>query len=238
MRFHFYGRRGIWWRVFGWLTTPRAAALLLGLLGVFIGYGGYLYHHCECQPWPNLVVGWEQEFEAFYPNLATTLVGMAIAVFTIDWLNERRADKQLKEQLIREMGHPADNGVALRAVRELRARGWLQDGSVRWADLFDANLQEADLEGADLEGANLGKADLEEANLKAANLKAANLKAANLKEVDLSKANLQAANLEGASINGANLRETNLRGVSPYWFNLLTVADLQGAIMPDGSLHE
>jgi len=34
-----------------------------------------------------------------------------------------------------------DNGIALRAVRELRAHGWLEDESLRGADIIGANLQ-------------------------------------------------------------------------------------------------
>jgi hypothetical protein len=110
-------------RFFGWITVPRAVALLLGWLGLMIGSGGYLYRYCACQDWPNLVAGREQLFLDFYANVATTLVGITIVVLTIDLLNERRAEQQLKAQLIREMGS-TDNGIALRAVRELRAHRW------------------------------------------------------------------------------------------------------------------
>ena len=79
----------LWRRFFGWLTVPRAVALLLGLLGVLIGVGGYLYRYCACQEWPSLVAGWEQLFLDFYANVATTLVGITVAVLTIDLLNER-----------------------------------------------------------------------------------------------------------------------------------------------------
>ena len=95
-----------WRRFLGWWTAPRIVALLLGVLGGAIGYGGYLYYYCDWQYCPNLVAGWEQLFEDFYANVAASLVTITIAVLTIDWLNERRADQQLKAQLIREMGHP------------------------------------------------------------------------------------------------------------------------------------
>jgi len=176
-------------RFFGWITIPRAVALLLGLLGVLIGVGGYLYRYCACQDWPNLVAGWEQLYLDFYANIATTLVGITIAVLTIDLLNERRAEQQLKKQLIREM-RSNDNGIALRAVRELRAHGWLEDGSLRGAWLSEANLQKADLRGANLQEANLYRANLGGAYLVNVNLSKAHLHATNLQLSDLLSANL------------------------------------------------
>src|SRR6266511_1360515 len=145
-------RRDSFRRFTGWLISSGVVALLLGVLGVLIVLGGVLYHHCACQSWPNLVAGWEQEFEALYANFATTLIGIAIAVFTIDKANERRAEQQLKAQLIREMGS-TDNGIALRAARELQAHGsdddnWLTDGSLKGAYLIRANLHDASLSDA------------------------------------------------------------------------------------------
>ncbi len=72
------------------------------------------------------------------------------------------------------MGSP-DNAFAVEAVRILRVRGWLTDGSLREKDFREANLQRANLEKADLQGANFSWADMREANLTEANLKWANL---------------------------------------------------------------
>jgi len=201
-------------RFFGWITAPRGAALLLGVLGIVVGYGGYLYRYCDCQGWPNLVAGSEQLFLDFYANIAASLVTITIAALTIDWLGERRAEKQLKAQLIREMGS-SDNGIALRAVAELRAHGWIEDGSLRGAYLFQANLQSAELRLADLQGANLHAADLRKANLYSADLRGADLL-----DVDL---------------RGAYLIKAKLKDVK-YLMNgqLLTVACLRGAVLPDG----
>ena len=207
-------QRTFWRGLTGWLTAPRVAALLLGLLGVLVGVGGYTYHHCDCQSWPNLVAGWEQEFEDFYANISASLVTITITVLTIDWLNERRADQQLKAQLIREMGS-TDNGIALRAVRELRAHGWLEDGSLRGAYLFRANLQNAELRLADLRGSNLHAANLQEANLYGA---------------DLRDADLLDIDLRGAYLSHVNLKDTK------YLMNgqLLTVDCLRGATLAEG----
>jgi len=161
-------------RFFGWITVPRAVALLLGLLGVLIGVGGYLYRYCACQDWPNIVAGWEQLFLDFYANVATTLVGITVVVLTIDLLNERRAEQQLKEQLIREMGS-RDNGISLRAVEEIRAHGWVEDGSLKGVHLGSADLRGVSLREADLQNAVLSMANLEDAILLDVNLRGANM---------------------------------------------------------------
>jgi hypothetical protein len=181
-----FRRRIIKWRrrLTGWLTAPRVAALLLGVLGVLVGFGGYLYRYCPCEDWPNFVAGWEQLFLDFYANVAASLVTITIAVLTIDWLNERRAERQLKAQLIREMGS-TDNGIAVRAANELRAHRWLQNGSLRRVDIWFANLEEANLCYADLRGVNLAGDNLQEAKLAGATLQWANLDGANLQGADL-----------------------------------------------------
>lgn len=222
---------------FGWITVPRAVALLLGLLGVLIAVGGYLYRYCACQNWPNLVIGWEQLFLDFYANVATTLVGITIVVLTIDLLNERRAEQQLKAQLIREMGS-TDNGIALRAVRELRAHGWLEDGSLRRAILQGANLQGADLDRADLQDTILAEADLRKAQLSKANLHGANLQMANLQGANLFNANLHGANLQLVWLQGTWLDKADLyKAEILHDSELVGAKGLIGARMSDGGLY-
>jgi uncharacterized protein YjbI with pentapeptide repeats len=69
----------------------------------------------------------------------------------------------LKAELIRRLGS-RDNGIALQALEEVRAHGWLYDGTLRGANLAYANL----------EGANLEKVDLQKATLTHANFKGLN----------------------------------------------------------------
>lgn len=243
----------LWMYLFGWLTPPRLVALILGVIGVLVGYEGYLYRYCGCRTWPSVLLGWQQFFYDFYANISTSLIAITITVFTIDWLNERRSDQQLKIQLLREMGHPSDNGICLRAVRELEARGWLDDGTLsgvslykadlRGADLHSANLFQADLRKANLSGADLSEASLQDANLQEADLRGANLRRAYLLYANLCGANLQDAILprdEGLHYNcllGTNLQGANLKGADTQGVNLHS-AHLQGATMPDGSIHE
>jgi uncharacterized protein YjbI with pentapeptide repeats len=125
------------------------------------------------------------------------------------------------------------------------------------ADLFgaileSANLKEANLQEAKLEGVNLRYANLEGANLKMARLIRADMVEANLKEADLAgskiigvhltKADLTRANFTRACLTQVNLSEANLTRACLREVNLseaiLEGANLKGAIMPDGSIHD
>ncbi len=192
-------------------------------------------------------------FTDFAANIATEMASIAVTVLFIDYLNERRQNEQLKAQLIREMG-ASDNGIAHRAVRELRAYGWLTDGSLQGADLTQANLQGVNLWGANLQEATLLGAILEEADLSWANLQGASLAKANLMGANLSDADLQGAlfwwadltnaDLTMADLQGAILEQANLRGARLYSAKNTTekqlsqAAFLDGATLPDGSNYE
>jgi Pentapeptide repeats (8 copies) len=157
-----------------------------------------------------------------YAYAAAELASVALAVLVIDGLNARRADEQLKAQLIRELGS-RDNPVALRAVRELRAHGWLQNGLLRGASLYKANLAGAALHETDLQRAKLAKANLAGAFLVDADLRSAKLEGAIVAGADLRGANLRQADLRGAILEGAILQETDMQG-----------AILDGSTPPNG----
>lgn len=154
-------------------------------------------------------------------NLGTELIGAFVTfmLLTVLWgtlekqVDQETKDSKLKQQLIREMGSP-DNGIALRAVEELRAQGWLVDGS----------LKRANLEGANLKGANLANADLTNAILWSANLE----------DARMTHAILAGAYLEWTNLKDADLREADLSGVSDLSDEQLRhVARLKGAYMSD-----
>jgi len=129
-------------------------------------------------------------------NLGTELAGGAV---TFILLEEILGGRKRKAELIREMGSP-DNGIALRAVNELSAHGWLTDGSLR----------KVNLPLADLRGASFWTADLQEAFLLGAKLQRTPMFRANLQKADLSLANLQEAILAGANLKGAIMWDANL----------------------------
>jgi hypothetical protein len=68
-------------------------------------------------------------------------------------------------------------------------------------------------------------------------LQEANLLFTNLPEANLVGANLLGANLLGANLQGANLVEANLLGAKITDEQLANTLSLQGATMPDGSVH-
>jgi uncharacterized protein YjbI with pentapeptide repeats len=138
----------------------------------------------------------------------------------------------------------------------------LKGANLSDANLSDANLSDAKLDGADLSLANLPGADLSGANLSDANLSDANLSdakldggavlsLANLRRADLSGADIGGgtflfdADLRRAELNDANLKGAYLRGASLREAEGVTqeqlekqAETLEGATMPDGSIHD
>ena len=122
----------------------------------------------------------------------------------------------------------------------------LSDAKLDGADLSLAILPGADLSGAALKGAILSDAILSDAKLEGAVLSLANLRRADLSgadigggtflfDADLRRAELNDANLKGANLRGANLREAE--GVTQEQLEK-QAETLEGATMPDGSIHE
>jgi uncharacterized protein YjbI with pentapeptide repeats len=132
-----------------------------------------------------------------------------------------------KNRLIKQL-RDKDPAKAAQAVADLRASGWLSDGSLKGANLVKANLP-----GADLSGGNLQNADLTEANLAGAILRDADLLGA-----DMEAANLTGADLTGAVLRNATLSRANLRGATVTDAQLVHAAMLTGATMPDGSRYD
>ena len=130
----------------------------------------------------------------------------------------------------------------------------IKERVITYIDLSGLDLTNANLIGTNLAGANFSKANLHGANLNKANLNSTNLNSADLSKADLSKADLSKANLHKADLTEANLLETDLSAAKLYGANLtgaklkdvtgITVEELEkqtisleGATMPDGSIH-
>lgn len=155
--------------------------------------------------------GWQidlaQITNDFYANISTELASIAITILVIDALAQRRADEQLKAQLIRELRSP-DNGIALRALRELEAHNWTSDGSLKKAYLLGANLENAFLRDTDLSKAWMRNV------------------------------NLQGAYMHNAKLTDTTLVGSNLRGVRELTSAQLREARmLLGATMPNGDRY-
>ncbi|MEO0374401.1 MAG: pentapeptide repeat-containing protein [Cyanobacteria bacterium P01_A01_bin.17] len=91
---------------------------------------------------------------------------------------------------------------------------YLQDVSLRGADLSEANFDRANLNGSELSDATLERVTLRGANLKQVRLVGANLVGSILDEADLNGAVLRGANLAQANLIGAVLLQANLREAS------------------------
>jgi uncharacterized protein YjbI with pentapeptide repeats len=131
-------------------------------------------------------------------------------------------------QLIRKLRN-SNPSVVQYAVEELRRRGHLEDGTLRWVYLRYVNLQ-----GLDLSGANLQNTDLNMAKLQGVDLSGANLE-----ETRLNKANLRFALMASANLKGAFLNQANLQGILDLTEEQLSQAyKLRGTTMPDGSRYD
>jgi hypothetical protein len=184
--------------------------------------------------------------QAMWTNLAAEAAGLAFTVLAIDVIAVRQSEEREKRDLILQMGSP-DNAFAREAVRKLRAWEWLTDGSLIWADLSEANLSEVDLSEADLSevglreaklaGASLIGADLSGADLRGADLSRAELRRAKVSGADLSGAKLSGADLIGADLSGAKLSGADLTRAKITRRQLAQARTLEGATMPDGTVH-
>ncbi|MBZ0306544.1 MAG: pentapeptide repeat-containing protein [Anaerolineae bacterium] len=183
-------------------------------------------------------------------NLATELMGGVLTFFVFQYVLDKRDEDAFKSRLIREMGS-RDNATTMRAVEELRAHGWLYDGSLRGANLARANLQQSQLSNANLQEANLAvvnlqqayldEATLQQAQLWNAKLQKAKLNRANLHQAKLRQANLQQVELRQANLHQAKLTEANLHRAELWSANLqqtgLLRANLQQAELIDANLQ-
>jgi uncharacterized protein YjbI with pentapeptide repeats len=146
------------------------------------------------------------------------------------------------------------------AAKQDHVQRLLETRECRGCNLEGANLDRMNLEGVNLEDANLEGASLRGAKLGKANLERANLRRANLEQADLGctafsfslRANETASNLD---FNVDENPEASNPQNFPYGFNISTDDDsatfsvnlggcanlrgssLQGATMPNGSIH-
>jgi uncharacterized protein YjbI with pentapeptide repeats len=144
----------------------------------------------------------------------------------------------------------------------------LSGADLSHANLYSANLFDADLSGTDLNNAIFNDAVLFNTNLNGANLNGTYLHEADLKSSNMSAANLSGAYLNGADLRhssfsgtrltGSDLRGSNLSGVDLSHAilkdadlsgadlsdskvtdeQLATVKSLNGATLPDGTVHK
>lgn len=170
-------------------------------------------------------------------NLATELAGAVFTFVVFQFIIDQRDKRKEEARLIDEMGSTI-NDIALIAVKKLRKRGQLEDGTLAGVDFWHANLAWSNLQSVNLTQARLWWAHLEGAILWEANLSGAHLIMANLSEAQLLQANLAGADLTDAILVGADLANANLAGADLVDADLVD-ANLAGAhfdentILPD-----
>ncbi len=174
--------------------------LIFGVIVVVYGYGT-----------TQRAFDWTTFLREVYSNFGIEMISIALTVIVIESLNQRRSERERKTELILQMGSP-NSLFAIEAVRILRQKGWLQDGTLYRANLREANLQGADIAGAVLRDADLRFAKLQQTYAGYAVLKGAVLSSATLEASDLRCVNLRDALLTSTIFTAANLIDVDLQG--------------------------
>ena len=209
--------------IWDWLSAPRVIALLM----LFGGMLGLVMDYFSQQGYP---VAWSLSLENnIFIAMCPNIVSIAIGVLIIDWANARVSKQHKKEELIYLL-QSEFSSKPLEALAELRASGWLYDGTLERENLTQVKLQDANFLSSFFFEPEIGSKVRKPLSpkLKGAGLKFTCLKGANLAGADLRKADLFAVDLSGAQLNGANLQAANL------WAADCSRTDLRGAAL-DGS---
>ena len=188
---------------------PYVYSIIAGL--VFVGIG--------------IAVGYVvfADTASYTTNLFTEAISVALTVFVLNVLAERREQGREKQRLNLEMGSN-DNGIALKALREAHSNRWLHDGTFRGMGWRKPNWQGAWLVSVDLEGIAIHEG--------------------NLQSVQIVGSNLKGAFLDGTDFRGAHLRNSELQGASLQWADLrgektiLWAAKMQGAKMWEAKMQK
>lgn len=208
-----------WWRSLSEAMRLRLLIIPILLVGSVAPTAWALLQEPD---WPGLAL-----------NFGTGMGGSLVTFILIDLLigsrEKREADERERARLIGRM-HSRDNGLTLVAIEEMRAHGWLIDGTLRGANLVHANLQAGYLRYAVLPEVNLHRANLQKTRLGKTDLSGANLTDANLEGADLDEAGLQGARVSLAQLAQANrLRSATMPGGERYDGRLNLPGDLKDA---------
>ncbi|MEM9953369.1 MAG: pentapeptide repeat-containing protein [Chloroflexota bacterium] len=176
---YYFGKRNIW-----------NFLVILALIGI-TGIG--FYQSAQAQGIVDAM--W---WSGMWQNFATEMIGaiMTFALFEI-LINANTRQEMLTRQMA-----SSDNATAINAVNELRALGYLFEGT-----LHSKSFREANLAGVDLSEASLVKV----------NLRGANLRQARLVNVDLSGADLRYADLSGATMMNIHCDTTTILPDERLW---------------------
>ena len=99
----------------------------LGVLALIIFIVGYFDQYT--------ILSIRQIFEDFYANVSSELISIVITVLVLEGFYERRQNAQELTRLKALLGSN-ENVVTKIAIAELKAKGWLEDGSLQGANLW------------------------------------------------------------------------------------------------------
>lgn len=206
----------------------------IGLVSLFIGTAAVLAGEESSLLEIMNPTFWSQS--EWLPNLtkaiASQMFGTGIGIIVLSWASDKRVEETEKRALLLQMGSP-DSSVAIEAVRKLRIKGWLADGTAAEGNFWRTDLHRTNLSGADLSECNFGSAILDGANLSEANLEATDFSSASLENVSFQSALLKStqfnwANMQGAKLTGITLNACNMNDAD------LMKADLSNAVVSEG----
>lgn len=179
---------------------------------------------------------YNSKWDNFYTNIHAELIGIGVTILAFNSLSHLSQIQMEKRRLILQMGSP-DNSFAIEAVRQLRSRGWLLNGTLNKADLSGANLQGAELALAHMKEANLMSTHLEDAYLAMAHVEGGKLM-----EAHLDNAHFEMAYLRDADLRWAQLIGTHLEGAHMQYARLdqadLSNTHIEGADLKNASLFD
>lgn len=213
--------RSAWKDYWDKFTLDKFAIALIILALAIVGFG-YFNQHGSAINWTNI-------FGDFYANVSSELISIVITVLVLERLNARRQDKQELTRL-KALLKSNESVVTKIAIAELRARRWLEDGSLSRINLISSNIMEASLERSEFKDSFFANANCQETNFFRANLEGVDFLQANLRGAFLVFTNLKDADLSYANLEGAFLANSNLEDTI---FNFTTLPD--GTILLDGS---
>ncbi len=199
--------------------TWRNNAWLFGVFGFVLGM--------LAMPAARLLL---TDLDELLAGLVPETFGIVFTVLIIDRLYRNRERRRhvltYQSQLAHEAGSTV-NDIAVRAVDDLRKRGWLtdDDGLLRGQNLVRAALSHAQLVNANLSGAALRQASLTGARLTQANLQQADLTRADLTNAQLQAADLRESKLHFAACAGARFGAADLSNADA-WHAVLTHCDM------------
>ena len=167
----------------GWLRFLAVVVLVAIIAGV-----------CWSHTWDSFLGG----------NLMAEIAGIAVTVGIIDWLTERRIDRQ--EQMVLRTYLGSKNQVFVEeALTRLQGRRWMRSKAFQNLYIQKANFKGLDLSGADLTGAYLPEANFEGAKLWAVVFADAVLAGASFRGADVQWAKFVRVNLSGADMRVRSL---------------------------------